>query len=207
MPKSLRLFIASPLDSAATAPMLALIQPLRMHLEQLPQPPNLRWIQSEQWHLTWHFLGQTPEESVPELQAGLSEVLAGKAALTARWEKLCWWPSRHRPQILVAQLQSTPEIQAVYEAMLPILPQANTKHPESTAKAPSRKPFNPHITLARFKGRGAAHRIPLPSLPELSTEKPPWVMDTVSLFSSELKASGAIHTPLHTVKLLVSPTV
>jgi 2'-5' RNA ligase len=214
MPETLRLFIASHLTGPPDISLSNLTQSLGVQLAADPLASVLRWTPPEQRHLTWQFLGDTPREKVPLLQAALNSATTGKNALTAQWRELSWWPSKHRPQILVALLENNPALQAMAERIAQAT--ATALHPPVEAKPPAtiaplrqskkgenQHAFKPHITLARLKDK--AFRGVVPNLPEIPAEMPDWRIDTVTLFQSELHATGAIHTPILTVQLPTPP--
>lgn len=199
MSQTLRLFIASSIPEPNNTPLIQLANVLAPNSDTRSKHTNIRWTPPTQWHLTWHFLGNTPEAQVPALKVALSASLSSQTAVLAEWHEAAWWPSKSRPQVLVYRLQSNPLIQEIsaniHQAMADFTLEPNSKTSEPKA-------FKPHVTLARIKQRrGSAHRHALPDLPMVPAEIPPWQIDAVTLYSSELTATGAIHHPLHTVRL------
>jgi 2'-5' RNA ligase len=62
---------------------------------------------------------------------------------------------------------------------------------------PERRPFNPHLTLARAKVREGE---PLPDLPQLPSLAP-WHATELVLYWSHLARGGAVHEPIRTIAL------
>jgi len=60
-----------------------------------------------------------------------------------------------------------------------------------------KRPFQPHLTLARARIRDGAELAPLPDPPRLSA----WRATGLVLFASRLSRTGATYEPLRTVKL------
>jgi 2'-5' RNA ligase len=60
-----------------------------------------------------------------------------------------------------------------------------------------KRPFQPHLTLARARGRDGAELPPLPELPRLSA----WRATELVLFASRLSRTGAVYEPLRALKL------
>lgn len=204
MTQPLRLFIASHISKESAKPLIAVTDSLSAAAQKLPSANLIRWTLPAQWHLTWHFMGNTPQEQVPEIQQTLDTALVNQPAFSATWQELRWWPSRNRTQVLVCQFEAIPRFQAIYEAVGQGL--QSCSFAEETAKGkPFNKPFKrfkPHITLARINSRIRGHqRLALPTLPELSAHSPPWRIDAITLYSSHLTSTGAIHTPLYSVQL------
>lgn len=219
MSETLRLFIGSSLQGTPVELLEAFAQGLQKRLKnQIIEPAfrtrGIRWLPASNWHLTWAFLGETSTALIPAIQQGLSETLATQSSLMLSWQQLSWWPSQNRPQVLVCQLQATPETQALAQALWQVVCQAQsalhegkpcpTQAPKSK-KLKHHQSFKPHLTIARLKGRGPTHWIPLPELPPLPTGLPDWRINAITLFSSKLDSSGAIHTPLYTVTLKDNP--
>jgi len=216
MPENVRLFIASSLPEPVSSPVVEFTRQVKSQLANEPHAPHPRWIPPENWHLTWQFLGQTPVEQLPSLKIALESALARQKALTTHWRELAWWPSRRRAQIMVGLLQDSPALQAlslsINQATTQAIAQTETATSGQSADQEGcnltraqkkQKPFNPHITIARLKERN--YRGPVPELPPMPSDLPSWRIVEVTLFKSELQASGAIHTPIHTVYLPISP--
>ena len=60
-----------------------------------------------------------------------------------------------------------------------------------------KRPFQPHLTLARARGREGAELPPLPAPPRLSA----WRATELVLFASRLSRTGAVYEPLRALKL------
>jgi len=62
---------------------------------------------------------------------------------------------------------------------------------------PEKRPFQPHLTLARARARDGAALPELPHLPPLD----PWTADELVLYWSHLGKGGALHEPIRRVRL------
>jgi 2'-5' RNA ligase len=62
---------------------------------------------------------------------------------------------------------------------------------------PERRPFQPHLTLARARPREGAALPDLPDPPEL----PSWRAEEVVLYSSRLGRGGSVYEPLRRIRL------
>ena len=140
----MRLFLATSLPVPLREDLLA----WRTQAEPLPG----RATAPELWHLTWLFLGETPEEQLPGIQKAASEALSKIEALTVTLDTLACWPHTRRPQVLVLLGAATPASEALANALSDALGRR-------LAKA-----FRPHLTLTRFK-RGESCPV-LPPAPE-----------------------------------------
>jgi 2'-5' RNA ligase len=95
-----------------------------------------RTMQSSDMHVTLCFLGSVDESRIEALRARVAAVRAG--ALTLRFDRIEFW---REPRVLVATAQPT----AAGLALAQSLQQAAS----DLGLAPDRKPWRPHMTLAR----------------------------------------------------------
>lgn len=119
----------------------------------------LRWTRTENLHLTLAFLGEMPEERVP----ALTEALAGAAAQVAPFaltlSGVGGFPGLRRPRVVwagVAAPDALGRLHAAVEAAL--VPHGYLAE---------RRPYTPHLTLARAQGGRAQ---PMPELAERAAE-------------------------------------
>jgi RNA 2',3'-cyclic 3'-phosphodiesterase len=147
-----RLFLAIPLAAPAAAQLAQLVSRLR------PSAPGLRWSAPESWHITLQFLGSTTPAQydclLPRLAAVHSPPVPVQLADLGIFE---------HAGILHLGAESTPQLlhlqQQIVAATTPC------------GFAPESRPYHPHITLARTKGRSAsrslralAARLPVPGI-------------------------------------------
>jgi RNA 2',3'-cyclic 3'-phosphodiesterase len=173
----MRLFIAiEPPDDVKTA-----LRRLRVEV------PGARWVPTEQLHLTLAFLGEVEEKTAEKLTEELS--LIHSPPFNLRFSGTGCFPSRHRPRVLWAGLESQPRLThlaaGVHEAVLVCgVPQEE-------------RPFSPHITLARltFPPPGGIGQF-LDQSNKLIF--PPFPVREITLFQSRLTQYGAIHIPIRT---------
>jgi 2'-5' RNA ligase len=157
--------------------------------------PALRRVPAENLHITLAFLGRRPEQDVERVVRAMEQSVA-PAPLLELLDPVAR-PPRGRPRLFVlpalspgteqlqAQLCETLIFERLYE--------------------PEKRPFWPHVTVARVRAEGRGSRRPtevekspgkLPS--ELSE---PFYGIRVVLYRSELQPSGARYVPLAQVKL------
>jgi RNA 2',3'-cyclic 3'-phosphodiesterase len=156
--------------------------------------PALRVVLPESLHVTLAFLGYLPEREIGRL----GEIVAGltSPAPKIRLGDPVGKPGRHpRLFALPAESPAAVELQAELEEKL-------------VAKRlykPEKRPFWPHVTVARVKPEGKGSKRPRevtrwPSgLPKDLLQAA--VCRRVTLYRSELKPSGAEYRPLAQVKL------
>ncbi len=157
--------------------------------------PALRVVAPESLHVTLAFLGYLPEREI----ARLGEIVRGlgAAAPTLRLEDPVAKPSLHRARLFAlpaiapgaASLQGELEYKLVAERLY----------------KPEKRPFWPHVTVARVKSAGRGSRRPATvgqppgGLPKELLE--PALCVRVTLYRSVLQPQGSRYTPLAQVEL------
>ncbi len=165
----MRLFVAVTPPPEALAHLVAAAQTLRPL-----GGDDVRWPPPERWHVTLAFLGEVPEQRVATLHAALGEALGPctPVALALRGGG-----SFGRGILWVG-----------VEGDLPVLERAARAAARAAraARVPvERRPFRPHLTLARSKGRGDVRDV-VAALREYVG--PPWTAVQAELVRSRLGA-------------------
>lgn len=176
-----RLFIGLPLPEFYQEGLDALVRALK------PVVPTVcSWTRPGTWHLTLKFLGDTPVETVPALQAALKEI---------PWEPFAFraggggfFPSAERPRVMwvgaaEGGLGCRELSQWIEAALGPI------------GVAPETRPFSAHLTVARIKScrYGADWRKALGIM--LKTGWPEITVDRFVLWRSYLGGGSAGDPP------------
>jgi 2'-5' RNA ligase len=157
--------------------------------------PALRPVAPESLHVTLAFLGSRPQEEIEEIAA-----LVRESAGPAPWLELL--APVQRPARGRARLYALPVLSPGTEAIQAVLQQ------ELVAGGfyePEKRPFWPHITVARVRPEARGSRRPAVvfeppgKLPEELSEAQ--VCRRMTLYRSELQPSGARYVPLAQVQL------
>jgi 2'-5' RNA ligase len=146
----MRLFIAVVPPQAAVDELAAVVRPLR----GLPDGQPLRWTAPETWHLTLAFLGEVPEESLPELEERLARAAHRHPVLRLRFAG----GGRFGDRTLWTGVQGdTLELRRLAESARAAARRAGLELDED-------RPYRAHLTLARgstphrgASDRGASH--------------------------------------------------
>jgi len=157
--------------------------------------PALRPVAPESLHVTLAFLGYLPEREIEPLAAIVREVggPAPKVTLGDPVQR----PERGRPRLfaLPAESPGTISLQAALEEKLVA---AHLYKPE-------KRPFWPHVTVARVRREERGSKRPAPvswpprELPQGLLQ--PFVGVRIVLYRSQLQPQGAQYTPLAQVEL------
>lgn len=156
--------------------------------------PALRRVPQESLHVTLAFLGNRPLAAVGEIAEAMEEAadrpvlmeLGGPVGRPSGRPRLVALPVLQRP---VPGLQERLSEILVFERLY----------------EPEKRPFWPHVTVARVRaeGRGSRRSMPveIPSGPA-PTERTGWFNGVrISLYRSELQPSGSRYVPLAQVQL------
>lgn len=176
----MRLFTAIGLGVEAHRALTAVQEALRAHSE------FRRWQPLAQLHLTLNFLGEVPEGRLPDLKEAMVTAARASAPFTLALGRLGAFPNPRKPRVLWAGVEGDMAPLQALQADLAARFQALGLDLEA-------RPYAPHLTLAREPIGPVA----LSALAEAVPIAPvPWRVEAVTLFHSQLRPEGAIHTAL-----------
>jgi 2'-5' RNA ligase len=133
----MRLFVAVPLPEETTRELAATVERMRRR----PDAGELRWSPPESWHITLQFLGNAGDEEYACLVERLHGVRAAPMKILP--EKL---GAFGKVGILYAGVKPTPELLELERKV--------SSATNGCGFAREDRPYRPHITLARRRGRG-----------------------------------------------------
>jgi len=133
----MRLFLGIPLSTTVTDQLASAIHRLR---SRPAAEHDLRWSAPEGWHITLQFLGSTTAEQYACVVERLRDLHLTPVSIT-----LDGISSFERAGVLVVGVELTPELLALHEAV--------TATTSACGFEPEDRPYHPHITLARSRGR------------------------------------------------------
>jgi len=154
-------------------------------LRQLKPTARINWSPPANLHITTRFIGEWPEERLPELKSALA-ALPSRPALHVSIRKVGFFPNERAPRNFWAGIDAPglAELAADTDAALAGLGLEREK-----------RPYSPHLTLARIK-----EPQPLDSLRQaianLSLEFGTFPAASFFLYRSTLKPSGSVYTKL-----------
>ncbi|HEX4066013.1 MAG TPA: RNA 2',3'-cyclic phosphodiesterase [Acidobacteriaceae bacterium] len=131
----MRLFVGIALDPVATETLL------RVREQFAPTAAELRWSQPESWHVTLQFLGSATAEQALCVAEKLVAIRA--APVPVRIAGLGFF---ERAAVFWAGVELTVELLAIQHRI--------TAATRACGFVPENRAYNPHITLARARGRG-----------------------------------------------------
>jgi RNA 2',3'-cyclic 3'-phosphodiesterase len=136
----MRLFIGIPLAPATANDLLAEVNRLRSTTRNPATSDNVRWSAPESWHITLQFLGSTTPQQYECVTARLREL--HHAPLEIQLGAIGTFP---RAGVLFTDVRINPELLALQQSV--------TVATAPCGFTPEARPYRPHITLARRKGK------------------------------------------------------
>ncbi|MBC8433378.1 MAG: RNA 2',3'-cyclic phosphodiesterase [Desulfobacterales bacterium] len=191
MSETIRTFIAIELPEK-------IIDSIRRIQERLqPYGFNVRWVRPQNIHLTLKFLGNIQKVQTEKINQAIFESAHGFAPISIAAKGIGAFPSIKRPRViwvgLVGQINQLQKLQKTLDEKL-----AANGFPKEKRK------FKGHLTLGRVKNKIDPQRL-FEAVKEFAGfESEPFVTDTVALFKSELKPTGAVYTKLMETHLMNS---
>lgn len=185
--RTMRLFIAWSISPAAAREIARVVLPLKERL------PSASWVRPEAYHLTFAFLGEQSEDLVAALEKSLAPRLLRHLAFDVRLSFPGFFPSPRRPRVGWLAADPAEPLVAIAKDVGARLKDAGVELDE--------KPFHPHLTLVRTRDRWTARHteIFLRALDGFRVDA--GRVDHVSLFSSRLEPSGAVHSEVGRIPL------
>lgn len=178
-----RLFVALDLPGPARESLV------RWRAGVIEEVQQLRPVVGEALHLTLCFLGSRPADAVQAIAAACETAIRAAAVDELALRTGIWLPPR-RPRVLAVELQDPAgALGRLQDAVSNALSRGGWYTPD-------KRPFLPHVTVARVPARARVRAIELPELPPLT-----FIAPAVTLYRSRLQRSGARYEALATVPL------
>lgn len=154
----------------------------------------IKWVDLHNMHITLRFFGDTPEDEVPKITEALQKAAAGIKPFNLTLEKTGIFGSRYDPRVIWFGIKENPTLINLHSNI--------TKSLEEVEYFGDRQNFVPHLTIGRIKeirDKQFFQQIidrfsDLKLLEQDVTE--------FSLYKSDLKKEGPVHTCIETFKLL-----
>jgi 2'-5' RNA ligase len=157
-------------------------------------PREIRWVSPQQYHFTLRFLGTTADQLVPEIGDAIAQSARGITPFALRLAGVGTFPPSGAARVLWAGIDdASGACRRWVEIAAPGL--------NALGFAPEARECQPHITLARAKSPGGAHR--LRRIAETATDPPQLAFDVsaLTLFESRLSPHGARYHRLSRIPL------
>jgi 2'-5' RNA ligase len=182
----MRLFVALGIPSAVRDQLAALIKEVRA-LGPAPSAKKVRWVRPENIHVTLKFIGEAAPTKLEAIRLALAAVRSADA-VDLLVHGLGFFPNQIRPRVLWAGM----------EASLNLAPLAGDidRALGGVGFALEKRPFTPHLTLARFEPSGVSRELSRAVEENATREFGVLRAGEFHLIESTLKPSGAEYTTL-----------
>lgn len=188
----LRTFIAIDIPPAIQKSIQLQINNLRNIIGDSP----VRWVPVHKIHLTLKFLGDVSPADVEILTQILRTQVDSQSAFDIHINGLGSFPSSKRVRVLLIKTQASAELEALQRGIESACGGAGFR-------AESR-PFNPHLTIGRVRrGVSSSDQMRIhKALNEIKIDSLGIArVDSIHLYKSELKPTGAVYTKLFSAPL------
>jgi len=157
---------------------------------------SVRWVPTNNIHLTLKFLGDVSQENVDILSQALSTEADSCSSFDLSVSGLGSFPNSKRARVLFIRIQAPAELEALQRG----IETATTR----LGYESDPHPFSPHLTIGRVRDRVSASdqqkickTLEETKIDLLGTAR----VDSVQLYKSELKPSGSVYTRLFSAPL------
>jgi RNA 2',3'-cyclic 3'-phosphodiesterase len=168
----------------AVSPPLEVRRALLEAARGLPVAGEVRWVKPENVHLTLKFLGDVAEEDLVRATDTLESVCERHDAFEVEPSGFGAFPSARRARILWAGVGEGAE-------RLTALAQDVERSLKDLGFEPEKRPYRPHLTLGRARGRPAVLEAA-----GITAPVPGFAVESVDLVESVLGATGATYSTL-----------
>lgn len=189
----MRAFFCLDLDEATKAQLDQQVRPLKR------VPVNLKWVPSQNRHITMVFLGDVDDGLVPDLEVAARQALEETGLdgpIEVTLDRLGAFPHVHKPRVVWAGCTDDPEpVKRLAKSLESAL--------EPLGFEPEDRPFTTHVTLGRIKDRGRSQG--LQDLTEAIENHDPFQYDVrigrLTLMQSQLGPQGPTYDPVLEIPL------
>ena len=191
-PDTLRLFFAVPLPAPARERVGELMR--RVQAAVGDGTARIRWVNVDGLHLTLRFLGPTPMDRQPPLEAGADEVAAAAAPFEVSLSGGGAFPSLSRPRSLWVGVHDGAE-------QLATLADGLTAAASQCGLTLDTRPFAAHLTVGRTDGVRLGPQVARALEAAAAELEVRFKVDRLLLFRSLLGGGPARYEPLHESRL------
>jgi 2'-5' RNA ligase len=183
----MRTFVAIPLPPEGRTMLDGLQQTLRSFRA------DVKWTAAGSIHLTLRFLGEIDPSALPCLAGLLRAETSGAPPFTLRMHGLGGFPNLRNPRVIWCGLEGDLEQLAALQGKV-------ASACLRAGFAPEERPFQPHLTLGRVRGKSNLQPL-LDYIKIGSTLEHSFSVERLHVYQSTLGPQGALYTVLETIAL------
>lgn len=164
-----------------------IVRTLEDLLGRLRPTARIKWSPLANLHITIRFIGEWPENRLPELRAALGAI-PSRVPIPIHIRKLGFFPNPNSPRVFWAGVEAPPDLAA--------LAAETDRALETLGLKPEGRPFSPHVTLARIKEPRPPEKLreAIAALPSLDFGS--FSAGRFFLYQSRPGAGGSVYTRL-----------
>jgi 2'-5' RNA ligase len=148
--------------------------------------PSMTWVREGQLHLTLKFLGERAPELGDQVAAAMHDVAARHKQVSIVLRGIGAFPNLRRPRVVWMGIDSEPRLELLHHDVEVAC--------ERLGFEIEARPFRPHLTLARAKGRESTDELKALSRAAKRTKNEvESLVQSIDLMSSEPSSSGSIY--------------
>ena len=148
---------------------------------------HLKWSAVYNLHVTLKFIGEWPDDKLPQLEAAL-RAIARREPITADVKGLGWYPNPHHPRVFWVGVHAGDTLAALVKDIEGALGPLGIPSED--------RPFNAHLTLARIKEPAPLQALRNAIAQLESVDYGSFVLDRFYLYRSQPGSAGSIYTKL-----------
>jgi 2'-5' RNA ligase len=147
---------------------------------------SLRWIPPENYHVTLVFLGNTPEEEIPEIERKMREVADRHTPFSLKIREFGAFPTLNQARVIYLGVQRS-------QAILNLQGDLETAFEKTEDRE-----YSPHLTVARLRNPKSCRDLLSPfQKVDLGKQE----VREIILFNSVMAGSFPVYKRIHTVDL------
>jgi 2'-5' RNA ligase len=183
----MRLFVALEITSSVRKNLAALIDSLRA------VAPQAKWVRPENLHVTLKFIGEVPDTKTAEVVSILRVLCGVYQGVRSHPVNLCFrglgcFPDDKRPRVFWVGIEASADLKGLAADI--------GKATEKLGIPNERRPFSPHLTLARFEPPRLPDKLSVAIQQSAQRDFGSLHAREFHLIESKLKSSGAEYTTL-----------
>ena len=179
----MRLFIALEIPSTVRENLAELLKSLRS------MSPQTRWVRPENLHVTLKFIGEVPETKLAPIRSALAGARSDQP-VTLDFRGLGFFPNEKHPRVFWAGIETSPNLKTLAADI--------DEATERLGIPREKRPFSPHLTLARFEPPGLPEKVRGAIQGNAARDFGSLCTNQFQLIESKLKPSGAEYTTVET---------
>lgn len=177
-----RIFIAVKIDAGTG--LLDMISDLKETLRD----EKIKWTETDNFHITIAFLGDTGEDKVKDVSKMLKVVSEGSGAFELIIKGAGVFKSFNDPRVLWTSVEPSEKLSGLYELVIPGLRSIGINQEE--------RAFRPHLTLGRIKRINDIEKFKSLIMKYMNMVFQKQQVNEVILYESVLFHSGPVYSPL-----------